>query len=29
MKTKTSQSLPPDEKAMLQAVKHIHYQVYN
>ena len=29
MKTKTSQSLPPDDKAMLQAVKHIHYQVYN
>ena len=29
MKTKTSQSLPPDEKAMLQAVKHIRYQVYN
>ena len=27
MKTKTSQSLPPDKKSMLQATKRIHYQV--
>ena len=25
---KASQSLPPDEKSMLQAIKSIHYQVY-
>ena len=25
---KTSQSLPPDEKPMLQAIKSIHYEVY-
>ena len=29
MKTKTSLSLPPDEKSMLQAIKRIHYQVYD
>ena len=28
MNRKTSQSLPPDEKSMLQAIKSIHYQVY-
>ena len=28
IKTKTSQSLPPDEKSMLQAIKCILYQVY-
>ena len=28
MKLKTSQSLPPDEKSMLQAIKRVHYQVY-
>ena len=28
MKTKTSHSLLPDEKLMLQAVKRVHYQVY-
>ena len=28
MKAKTFQSLPPDEKLMLQAIKRIHYQVY-
>ena len=28
MKTKTSQSLPPGEKLMLQAIKYVHYQVY-
>ena len=28
MNIKTSQSLPPDEKSMLQAIKSIHYQVY-
>ena len=28
MKTKTSQSWPPDEKSMLQAIKYVHYQVY-
>ena len=27
-KTKTSQSLPPEEKSMLQAIKCIHFQVY-
>ena len=27
-KTKTSQSLPPEEKSMLQAIKRIHFQVY-
>ena len=25
---KTSQSLPPDKKPMLQAIKSIHYEVY-
>ena len=29
MKTKTSQSLPHDEKSMLQAIRGIHYQVYS
>ena len=28
MNRKTSQSLPPDENSMLQAIKSIHYQVY-
>ena len=28
MNIKTSQSLPPDEKSMLQAIKSIHYEVY-
>ena len=28
MKTITSQSLPTDEKSMLQAIKQAHYQVY-
>ena len=28
LKTKTSQSLPPDEKPMLQAIKRIHYEIY-
>ena len=28
MKTKTSQSLPPGEKLMLQAIKCVHYHVY-
>ena len=28
MKTKTSQSLPPDEKSMLQAIKRVHCEVY-
>ena len=28
MNMKTSQSLPPDEKLMLQAIKSIHYEVY-
>ena len=28
MKTKTSQSFPPEEMSMLQAIKHVHYQVY-
>ena len=28
MKTKTSQSLPPEEKSMLQAIIGVHYQVY-
>ena len=28
MKTKTSHSLLPDEKLMLQAVKRVHYQAY-
>ena len=28
LKTKTSQSIPQDEKAMLQAIKRIHYQLY-
>ena len=27
MKSKTSQTLPPDEKSMLQAIKRVHYQV--
>ena len=27
MNMKTSQSLPPDEKSMLQAMKSIHYEV--
>ena len=27
MKTKTSQSLPPDGKSMLQGIKRIHYEV--
>ena len=27
MNIKTSQSLPPDEKSMLQAIKSIHYEV--
>ena len=26
MKTKTSQSVPPEEKWMLQAIKGVHYQ---
>ena len=25
---KASQSLPPDEKSMLQAIKSVHYDVY-
>ena len=29
MKTKTSQSLPPDEKLMLQTFKRILYEVYD
>ena len=28
MKTKTSQSLPPGEKSMLQTIKRVQYQVY-
>ena len=28
MNIKTSQSLPPDKKSMLQAIKIIHYGVY-
>ena len=28
MNIKTSQSLPPDEKSMLQTIKSIHYEVY-
>ena len=28
MKTKTFQSLPPDKRSMLQAIKRIHYKVY-
>ena len=28
MKTKTSQSLPPDEKSVFQAIKRIYYEVY-
>ena len=28
MKTKTSQSLPPDQKLMLQTFKRILYEVY-
>ena len=28
MKTKISQSLPPEENSMLQAIKCVHYQVY-
>ena len=28
MDIKTSQSLPPDKKLMLQAIKSIHYEVY-
>ena len=28
LKTKTSQSIPPDENSMLQAIKRIHYQSY-
>ena len=28
MNIKTSQSLQPDEKSMLQAIKSIHYEVY-
>ena len=26
---KTSQTFPPDEKSMLQAIKSFHYEVYN
>ena len=28
MKTKTSQPLPPDEKWVLRAIKHVRYQIY-
>ena len=28
LKTKTSQSKPPDKNSMLQAIKRIHYQLY-
>ena len=28
MNIKTSQSLPPDQKSMLQAIQSIHYEVY-
>ena len=28
MNIKSSQSLPPDEKSMLKAIKSIHYEVY-
>ena len=28
MKAKNSESLPPEEKPMLQALKLVHYQVY-
>ena len=28
MRPKTTQSLPPEEKSMLQAIKRVHYQVY-
>ena len=28
LKTKTSQSLTPEERSMLQAIKRVHYQVY-
>ena len=28
MNIKTSQSLPPDRKSMLQAIQSIHYEVY-
>ena len=28
LKTKTSQSIPPDENSMWEAIKWIHYQLY-
>ena len=28
LKTKTSQSIPPEESFMLQAIKRIHYQLH-
>ena len=28
METKTFQSLPPEEKTMLQVIKRVHYQVF-